>query len=178
VVVRFGNVLGSAGSVVPIFRAQIARGGPVTVTHPEMRRYFMTIPEATQLVIQAGTMGQGGQVMLLDMGDPVKIVDLARDMITLSGYRPDVDIRIEFLGVRPGEKLFEELRTSGEDVLPTHHEKIFIWQSRACPEEEIAGALARLEAVTDGASLAEIQKVLRQIVPEYQPSAPPPGAAS
>ena len=178
VVVRFGNVLGSAGSVVPIFRAQIARGGPVTVTHPEMRRYFMTIPEATQLVIQAGTMGQGGQVMLLDMGDPVKIVDLARDMITLSGYRPDVDIRIEFRGVRPGEKLFEELRTSGEDVLPTHHEKIFIWQSRACPEEEIAGALARLEAVTDGASLAEIQKVLRQIVPEYQPSAPPPGAAS
>jgi len=141
-----------------------------------MRRYFMTIPEATQLVIQAGTMGQSGQVMLLDMGDPVKIVDLARDMITLSGYRPDVDIRIEFRGVRPGEKLFEELRTSGEDVLPTHHEKIFIWQSRACPEEEIAGALARLEAVTDGASLAEIQKVLRQIVPEYQPSAPPAGA--
>ena len=176
VVVRFGNVLGSAGSVVPIFRAQIARGGPVTVTHPDMRRYFMTIPEATQLVIQAGTIGKGGQVMLLDMGEPVKIVDLARDMITLSGYRPDVDIQIEFLGVRPGEKLFEELRTRGEDVLPTHHEKIFIWQSRACPDEEITAALARLEAVTDGAPLAEVQKVLRQIVPEYQPSTPPPGA--
>ena len=173
VVVRFGNVLGSAGSVVPIFREQIARGGPVTITHPEMRRYFMTIPEATQLVIQAGTMGKSGQVMLLDMGEPVKIVDLARDMITLSGYRPDVDIKIEFLGVRPGEKLFEELRTRGEGVLPTHHEKIFIWQSRSCTEEEIGEALKRLEAVMDGASLDEVQKVLKGIVPEFEPSAPP-----
>jgi len=170
VIVRFGNVLGSAGSVVPIFREQIARGGPVTVTHPEMRRYFMTIPEATQLVIQAGAMGKTGQIMLLDMGEPIKIVDLARDMITLSGFRPDVDIKIEFLGMRPGEKLFEELRTTGEDVLPTHHEKIFIWQSRGCTREEIERALERLRAVADTASPEEIRKVLKEIVPEYEPA--------
>jgi len=170
VVVRFGNVLGSAGSVVPIFREQIARGGPVTVTHPEMRRYFMTIPEATQLVIQAGTIGRTGQIMLLDMGEPVKIVDLARDMITLSGFRPDADVKVEFLGVRPGEKLFEELRTSGEDVLPTHHEKIFVWQSRGCTRQEIEQALERLRAVSDGASAEEVRQVLKEIVPEYEPS--------
>ncbi len=169
VIVRFGNVLGSAGSVVPIFREQIARGGPVTVTHPEMRRYFMTIPEATQLVIQAGTMGKTGQIMLLDMGEPVKIVDLARDMITLSGFRPEVDIEIEFLGVRPGEKLFEELRTSGEDVLPTHHHKIFVWQSRGCTREEIEEALERLAAVAADAAPGEVQAALKDIVPEYEP---------
>ncbi len=169
VVVRFGNVLGSAGSVVPIFREQIARGGPVTVTHPDMRRYFMTIPEATQLVIQAGTIGRTGQVMLLDMGEPVKIVDLARDMITLSGFRPDTDVKVEFLGVRPGEKLFEELRTSGEDVLPTHHEKIFVWQSRGCTREEIEQALDRLRAVSDDAPAKAVRQVLKSIVPEYEP---------
>jgi FlaA1/EpsC-like NDP-sugar epimerase len=174
VVVRFGNVLGSAGSVVPIFREQIARGGPVTITHPDMRRYFMTIPEATQLVIQAGAMGKSGQIMLLDMGEPVKIVDLARDMITLSGFRPDVDIRIEFQGLRPGEKLFEELRTSGEDILPTHHKKIFVWQSRYSSVEEMEAGLKRLQTVTDGASFAEIYAVLQSIVPEYQPPAAPP----
>ena len=167
--VRFGNVLGSAGSVVPIFREQIGRGGPVTVTHPDMRRYFMTIPEATQLVIQAGTMGKGGEIMLLDMGEPVKIVDLARNMITLSGFRPDEDIEIEFLGMRPGEKLFEELRMTGENVLPTHHKKVFIWQSRSCTEEEMAEALKRLETVMNGASVEEIHRVLQSIVPEYQP---------
>ena len=179
VAVRFGNVLGSAGSVVPIFREQIARGGPVTVTHPEMQRYFMTIPEATQLVIQAGTMGKGGEIMLLDMGEPVRIVDLARNMITLSGFRPDEDIQIEFLGVRPGEKLFEELRTTSENVLPTHHKKVFIWQSRACTEAEMTDALRRLEAVMNGASVEEVQRVLQSIVPEYQPipyAAEPPGA--
>jgi len=169
IIVRFGNVLGSAGSVVPIFREQIARGGPVTVTHPEMQRYFMTIPEATQLVIQAGAMGKTGQIMLLDMGEPVKIVDLARDMITLSGFRPEVDIQIEFLGVRPGEKLFEELRTHGEDVLPTHHHKIFVWQNRGCTREEIEQALQRLGAVADSALLDEVQAVLKGVVPEYEP---------
>jgi FlaA1/EpsC-like NDP-sugar epimerase len=169
IIVRFGNVLGSAGSVVPIFREQIARGGPVTVTHPEMRRYFMTIPEATQLVIQAGAIGNGGETMLLDMGEPVKIVDLARDMITLSGFRPDIDVKIEFLGLRPGEKLFEELRTTSEDVLPTPHQKIFIWQNRYCGIQDLESALERLAKVTDGASAADIQKVLREIVPEYQP---------
>ena len=169
VIVRFGNVLGSAGSVVPIFREQIARGGPVTITHPEMRRYFMTIPEAAQLVIQAGAIGKTGQIMLLDMGEPVKIVDLARDMITLSGFRPDVDIEIEFLGVRPGEKLFEELRTSGEDVLPTHHHKIFFWQNRGCTLEKIEHAFERLRAVSNGASLDEIHRALKETVPEYEP---------
>jgi len=176
VAVRFGNVLGSTGSVVPIFREQIAGGGPVTVTHPEMRRYFMTIPEATQLVIQAGTMGKGGQIMLLDMGEPVKIVDLARNMITLSGFRPDEDIRIEFLGVRPGEKLFEELRTTGEDVLPTHHKKIFVWQSRLCADAQIQEALKRLAAAMDGASAQEVHEVLKSIVPEYVPAQPPPAS--
>jgi len=169
VVVRFGNVLGSAGSVVPIFREQIARGGPVTVTHPEMRRYFMTIPEATQLVIQAGLIGKSGETMLLDMGTPVRIVDLARDMITLSGFRPDIDVKIEFEGMRPGEKLFEELRTSGEDVLPTHHHKIFIWKSRYCTLEDLSRALGRLEKVATGASPAEVRDALRSVVPEYQP---------
>ncbi len=160
--------------MVPIFRDQIARGGPVTVTHPEMRRYFMTIPEATQLVIQAGAMGKGGEIMLLDMGTPVKIVDLARDMITLSGFRPDVDIRIDFLGMRPGEKLFEELRTRSEDILPTHHEKIFIWQNRGCTKEEIEPALEQLRTVADGTSLGEVQTVLKQVVPEFEPGPEPP----
>jgi FlaA1/EpsC-like NDP-sugar epimerase len=178
IVVRFGNVLGSAGSVVPIFREQIARGGPVTVTHPEMRRYFMTIPEATQLVIQAGAMGKGGETMLLDMGVPVKIVDLARDMITLSGFRPDVDIKIEFQGMRPGEKLFEELRTTGEDVLPTHHHKIFVWQNRYCNLQDMASALERLEKVTNGASAEEVQKALQSVVPEYVPPKPGSPAAA
>ncbi len=173
VIVRFGNVLGSAGSVVPIFRDQIARGGPITVTHPEMRRYFMTIPEASQLVIQAGAMGKGGEIMLLDMGTPVKIVDLARDMITLSGFRPDVDIKIEFLGIRPGEKLFEELRTGSEDILPTHHEKIFIWQNRGCTKEKIEAALEQLKTVADGAALDDVQGVLKSVVPEFEPGPEP-----
>jgi len=175
VAVRFGNVLGSAGSVVPIFRQQIARGGPVTVTHPDMRRYFMTIPEAAQLVIQAGAMGKSGAIMLLDMGNPVRIVDLARDMITLSGFRPDIDVKIEFQGMRPGEKLFEELRTAGEDVLPTPHHKIFVWQSRYCALEDIEKALDRLEVVSNGASADEVKQALQSVVPEFQPvSALPP----
>ena len=179
VVVRFGNVLGSAGSVVPIFRDQIARGGPLTVTHPEMRRYFMTIPEATQLVIQAGMIGKSGETMLLDMGTPVKIVDLARDMITLSGFRPDIDIKIEFQGMRPGEKLFEELRTSGEDVLPTHHHKIFVWQSRFCTADDMQDALQCLATVTNGTPPPQVRKTLQSVVPEFQPPADAPvGAAA
>jgi len=167
--VRFGNVLGSNGSVVPIFRQQIAAGGPVTVTHPEMRRYFMTIPEASQLVIEAGSMGKGGEIFVLDMGEPVKIVDLARDMITLSGYRPDVDINIEFTGMRPGEKLFEELRITGEDMLATHHEKISIWRVRPCSDEQIEEALRSMEAMKNNSNRADVVAALQKIVPEFRP---------
>ena len=141
--VRFGNVLGSNGSVVPVFKDQIARGGPVTVTHPEMRRYFMTIPEACQLVLQASTMGKGGEIFVLDMGEPVRIVDLARNLILLSGLRPEQDIRIEFVGARPGEKLFEELSAEGEDLLPTHHEKIRVFGGAMMAWTEIQEQIGR-----------------------------------
>lgn len=124
--VRFGNVLGSNGSVIPIFKEQIAKGGPVKITHPDITRYFMTIPEAVQLVLQAGSMAQGGQVFALDMGEPVKIVELAKDLIRLSGYRPEVDIRLEYIGLRPGEKMFEELNLDGECTDKTSHDKIFV----------------------------------------------------
>jgi FlaA1/EpsC-like NDP-sugar epimerase len=168
VTVRFGNVLGSAGSVIPIFREQIKRGGPITVTHPEMRRYFMTIPEASQLVMQAGAMGEGGEIFILDMGEAVRIVDLARDLITLSGLRPDKDIEIEFSGVRPGEKLFEELSTSTEHADKTKHPKVFIGHSNAHAWEAIA---VGVDALLDLARASEIERVrstLGDLVPEYR----------
>ncbi|MGE0873029.1 MAG: polysaccharide biosynthesis protein [Kofleriaceae bacterium] len=170
VTVRFGNVLGSNGSVIPIFKEQIARGGPVTVTHPDMQRYFMTIPEAAQLVMQAGAMGQGGEIFILDMGRPVKIVDLAKDLITLSGLRPGEDIDIEFAGVRPGEKLFEELSTGAESADKTKHPKIFIGRIAAIPHPKLANEIDLLLQLADNATPEAIRTALRGIVPEYLPS--------
>ena len=171
--VRFGNVLGSAGSVIPTFKKQIAAGGPVTVTHEDMTRYFMTIPEASQLVLQAAATGAGGQVFLLDMGESVKIVDLARQMITLSGFRPGEDIDIEFTGIRPGEKLFEELRTAGEDIEPTVHPKVLIWKSHPIEWEVISKAMEELAELGHCADRDKIVDAFKRIVPEYTPLNPP-----
>lgn len=172
--VRFGNVLGSSGSVVPIFKQQIAQGGPVTVTHPEMVRYFMTIPEAAQLVLQAASMGKGGEIFVLDMGDPVKIVDLARDLITLSGFRPGEDIEIVFSGIRPGEKLFEELSLEGEDISHTQHPKIGIWQKRPENWDALVPALEALVRDADSLDREQIRGRMREIVPEFILQAPAP----
>ena len=168
VTVRFGNVLDSAGSVIPIFRDQIARGGPVTVTHPDMQRYFMTIPEASQLVIQAGAMGRGGEIFVLDMGQPVKVVDLARDMIRLSGLEVGHDIELAFTGVRPGEKLYEELRCDGEHQLPTKHNKILVAESKQMELPFLRKVFLDLEKTVDGPSTA-IRDLLQHLVPQYQP---------
>ncbi len=165
VAVRFGNVLGSAGSVVEIFRKQIASGGPVTVTHPDMTRYFMTIPEACQLVLQAGAMAEGGEVFLLDMGSPVKIIDLATDMIKMSGYEPDVDIAIEISGTRPGEKMFEELLLDVEGSNRTVHSKIVVGNIRAASADEMHEAMAQLSEALD-ADPSTLRLVLSKLVPE------------
>ncbi len=167
VTVRFGNVLGSNGSVIPIFRQQIAAGGPVTVTHPEMQRYFMTIPEASQLVLQAATMGRGGEIFVLDMGEPVKIVDLARELITLSGFRPGEDIEVKFTGMRPGEKLFEELAITGENMQPTRHPKIGIWQNIPGDEAVLDEQVAELLKLAAEPDHDEIVAAIKKIVPEY-----------
>jgi len=166
VAVRFGNVIGSAGSVVPIFRDQIRRGGPVTVTHPEMTRYFMTIPEAAQLVLQAGSMGKGGEIFILDMGKPVRILDLAEEMITLTGLRPYVDMDIVFTGLRPGEKLFEELELTGEEIAKTRHPKIFIGNLSSYPPEVIQRALRYLADLAREGDGTVIRKFLNTLLPE------------
>jgi FlaA1/EpsC-like NDP-sugar epimerase len=168
ITVRFGNVLASTGSVVPIFKSQIAQGGPLTVTHPEMRRYFMTIPEASQLVLQAAAMGHGGEIFLLDMGESVKIVDLARELIILSGFRPGEDIEITFSGVRPGEKLFEELSIKGEDMQPTRHPKIAIWKNKPVDNERLNTALGRLTEAAQNRSYTDIIEEIKKIIPEYR----------
>ncbi|HKF49221.1 MAG TPA: nucleoside-diphosphate sugar epimerase/dehydratase [Terracidiphilus sp.] len=170
VAVRFGNVLGSNGSVIPIFKRQIAAGGPITVTHPEMRRFFMTIPEACQLVLQAAAIAQGGQICVLDMGEPVKIVDLARNLILLSGLRPDEDIKIEFVGMRPGEKLYEELSSLLEDTVPTTHEKIRIFVGSGMPVNDIQSWLESLDEICTSRDVARLVVALKEIVLDYNPS--------
>jgi FlaA1/EpsC-like NDP-sugar epimerase len=176
--VRFGNVIGSSGSVIPVFRRQIEKGGPVTVTHPEVNRYFMTIPESTQLVLQAAAMGKGGEIFILKMGTPVRIADMARDLIRLSGKEPDTDIKIIYTGLRDGEKLYEELITEGEDILPTGHEKIMVLRSN-----DHANGLNHLQSIRQKLNedieelvkysldhnAGTIKKKLREIVPEYIP---------
>jgi len=165
VTVRFGNVLGSDGSVVPIFKKQIAEGGPVIVTHPDMKRYFMTISEASQLVLQAATMGKGGEIFVLDMGEPVKIVDLARELITLSGLGEDIEIR--YTHPRPGEKLFEELSTKGEDMQPTRHPKIAIWKNIPMDRNKLQAGINELVNISKTQDYGKIVEKIKELVPEY-----------
>ncbi|MGB2806615.1 MAG: nucleoside-diphosphate sugar epimerase/dehydratase [Sedimentisphaerales bacterium] len=167
VTVRFGNVLGSDGSVVPIFKKQIAEGGPVTITHPKMKRYFMTIPEASQLVLQAASMGKGGEIFVLDMGEPVKIVDLAREVITLSGFKPGEDIEITYTNPRPGEKLFEELSIEGEDMQRTRHPKISIWKNIPMDRDRLRTGINELVTVAQAQNYNEIVRKIKELVPEY-----------
>ncbi len=165
--VRFGNVLGSNGSVVPLFKEQIAAGGPVTVTHPEMRRYFMTIPEAVQLVLQASTMGKGSEIFVLDMGEPVRIVELARNMIRLSGKESEIEIR--FTGLRPGEKLFEELVLEGENIQPTYHEKIRIFRGPRKDRAHMENWVKEIERLAASSDESRVVAHMAGLVPEYQP---------
>lgn len=164
---RFGNVLGSNGSVIPLFRRQIEAGGPITVTHPEITRYFMTIPEACNLVLEAGAMGKGGEIFVFDMGESVKVIDLARKMIRLSGLQPDVDIEIKVTGLRPGEKLYEELLADKESTKPTHHPKIMIASVRTAAEGEMLAMMEEMTTVLKGGDPIEVVKALKKYVPEF-----------
>jgi FlaA1/EpsC-like NDP-sugar epimerase len=167
--VRFGNVIGSSGSVVPLFKRQVEKGGPVTVTHPEVTRYFMTIPEAAQLILQTGSMGEGGEIFVLDMGSPVKILDLARDLIRLSGFEPDEDIEIKFIGLRPGEKLYEELITEGEGIFPTGHEKISVLRKAPCDLNWLKAKIDELTVLAGRQDAVGIKRKFKEILPEYEP---------
>jgi FlaA1/EpsC-like NDP-sugar epimerase len=169
-IVRFGNVVGSVGSVVPLFKKQIERGGPVTVTHPEVTRYFMTIPEACQLILQAGAMGEGGEIFILEMGTPIKIDEMARDLIRLSGFEPDIDIKIEYIGLRPGEKLYEELITEGEGIIPTSHEKIVVLKGIECNMDLLNGGIDELARLAHEQDSEKIREKLQEVVPEYTPA--------
>jgi FlaA1/EpsC-like NDP-sugar epimerase len=175
VIVRFGNVFGSAGSVIPRFREQIVRGGPVTVTHPEITRFFMSIAEATQLLLQAALQGRSGEILVLDMGEPVRIADLARDMIRLSGMT-EADIPIEFTGLRPGEKLYEEVLASDEATKPTRHPKLFVAVAREASEDAVRQMVAWCERDRP-ADEAEVRARLASWIPEYAPPAGAPVAS-
>jgi FlaA1/EpsC-like NDP-sugar epimerase len=168
--VRFGNVLGSNGSVIPLFQRQIAAGGPVTVTHPEIRRFLMTIPEAAELVLQAAAMTREGGIFVLDMGDPVRIQDLARNLILLSGFKPDVDIRIEFTGIRPGEKLCEELSGREENTVPTSHAQIRVFDGHGASQETLHRILEELRRSTESRDAAGVVLCLKELVADYSPS--------
>jgi len=172
--VRFGNVVGSAGSVLPLFQKQIERGGPVTVTHTEVTRYFMTIPESAQLILQAGAIGRGGEIFVLKMGTPVRIDDMARDLIKMSGLKPDLDIEVKYVGLRPGEKLYEELITEGEGIQETQHEDIMVLncENGSCLSE-LNGHIEELVGLAEACDAEGIRKALKRIVPEYSPWASP-----
>jgi FlaA1/EpsC-like NDP-sugar epimerase len=167
--VRFGNVLGSSGSVIPLFKRQIEMGGPVTVTHPEVTRYFMSIDEAAQLILQAGAMGEKGEIFLLKMGLPIKISDMANDLIKLMGFESGVDISIVYTGLRPGEKLYEELITVGEGVVPTYHEKIMVLRGCEVSLGELEPILDELKVKAQSFDIKGIKEVIRHLVPEYVP---------
>ena len=170
VAVRFGNVLGSRGSVIPMFKSQIERGGPITITHPNMIRYFMTIPEASKLVIQAGAYGKGGEVFILDMGEPVKILDLAEDLVRLAGLEVGKDIEIKFTGIRPGEKLYEELLTASEGITATKNKKIFIAKPEEVNEEELMAQVEKLKQAAFMASPRDVIENYKIIVPNFSPN--------
>ncbi len=167
--VRFGNVLGSSGSVIPLFKRQIELGGPVTVTDPEITRYFMSIEEAAQLILQAASMGEGGEIFILKMGTPIRIADMARDLIRLCGREPDTEIEIRYIGLRPGEKLYEELITEGEGIVPTDHEKIMVLKGGDCDLEELDKAITALARAAAAHDAEAIRAGLRRMVPEYRP---------
>jgi FlaA1/EpsC-like NDP-sugar epimerase len=168
--VRFGNVIGSSGSVIPLFQQQIAQGGPVTVTHPDITRFFMSIPEAAQLILQAGAMGEGGEIFILDMGEPVRIADMARDLIRLNGLEPDRDIAIEFIGLRPGEKLYEELITVGEGIVHTGHSKVLVLRGMPGDREALNARVDRLGEIARAPDAGRLKEALKELIPEYEPS--------
>jgi FlaA1/EpsC-like NDP-sugar epimerase len=164
---RFGNVLGSNGSAIPLFKKQIEQGGPVTITHPEITRYFMTIPEACQLVLEASAMGKGGEIFIFDMGKSIKVLDIAKNMIRLSGLEVGKDIQIKFVGLRPGEKLYEELLCDKENNLPTHHSKIMIAKVAHTDFDTISTSIAQFEKHIKSQSTLDIVKLMKLVVPEY-----------
>ena len=168
VTTRFGNVLGSNGSVIPYFRKQIEQGGPVTVTDPRITRFFMTIPEACRLVMDAATMSTGNQIFVFDMGDPVKIVDLAERMIRLAGYTPNEDIKIKFIGLRPGEKLYEEVLSNEENTVPTGHDKIRVARVKEYCRDEILGAYDKLTEFALAVKVEDTVRLMKQVVPEFK----------